>query len=82
MSRDRAIHNSEQASLERTTPAAHDAYQNWLHDFRNALGNTTIAASAARFALDDKSYADVAASMRHIEEGCERCLQLLRTMPR
>jgi hypothetical protein len=54
----------------------------WTHEFRNALGNITIAASAAKGELADNQSQQVSALMRQIEEGCERCLRLLRTMPR
>ena len=81
MSRDRDHSSSELPKVDGRTPRGDETYENWLHDFRNALGNTTIAASAARYALDDKSYDDVAISMRQVEEGCERCLRLLRTLP-
>ncbi len=53
----------------------------WSHEFRNALGNTTIAASAVRFEVRAGHYDQVDALMRQIEEGCERCLRLLGTMP-
>jgi len=54
----------------------------WMHDFRNALGNVTIAASAAKAELADHPSDQASALMRQIEEGCDRCLRLLRTMPR
>ncbi len=54
----------------------------WIHDFRNALGNTTIAASAIRGVLEQQRYEQVEMLMRQIEEGCERCMRLLGTMPR
>jgi hypothetical protein len=54
----------------------------WMHEFRNALGNITIAASAAKGELADNQSQQVSVLMRQIEEGCERCLRLLRTMPR
>ncbi len=54
----------------------------WIHDFRNALGNITIATSAVRCELADHQYEQTSASIRLIEEGCERCLRLLHTMPR
>lgn len=53
----------------------------WLHEFRNALGNTTMAASAVRFEVHGGHYDQVDALMRQIEEGCERCLHLLGKMP-
>ena len=53
----------------------------WVHEFRNALGNTTIAAEAARSLLE-RHEEHIDRLMRQIEEGCERCLQLLHTMPR
>ena len=53
----------------------------WIHEFRNALGNITIATSAVRFELADHQYEHTPASIRLIEEGCERCLRLLHTMP-
>ena len=58
------------------------AYENWVHEFRNALGNITIAASAARHELTEHQSLQTPALMRQIENGCDRCLQLLRTMPR
>ena len=54
----------------------------WMHDFRNALGNITMAASAAKCELADQQSEQASALMRQIEEGCDRCLRLLRTMPR
>jgi len=57
-------------------------YENWVHEFRNALGNITIAASAARHELAEHQSPQTQALMRQIENGCDRCLQLLRTMPR
>jgi hypothetical protein len=54
----------------------------WMHEFRNALGNITIAASAAKGELADQQFQHAASLMRQIEEGCERCLRLLRSMPR
>jgi len=57
--------------------------EDWVHEFRNALGNVTIAASAARCELsDDKSGQSAALLMQQIEDGCDRCLRLLGTMPR
>jgi len=53
-----------------------------VHEFRNALGNITIAASAAKSELAEHQYPQASVLMRQIEEGCERCLSLLRTMPR
>jgi len=53
----------------------------WMHEFRNALGNILIAANAARGLLTDQRNADIETAMGHIEDGCERCLRLLRTMP-
>ncbi len=53
----------------------------WIHEFRNALGNITIAASAVKSELADHQNEQFAESIRHIEEGCERCLRLLRSMP-
>ena len=58
------------------------ARDEWMHEFRNALGNVTIAASAARCELTDRRPVEAAALMLQIEEGCERCLGLLKTMPR
>jgi hypothetical protein len=54
----------------------------WMHEFRNALGNITIAASAAKGELADDQSQQASALMRQIEEGCERCLRLLSAMPR
>ena len=56
--------------------------EDWIHEFRNALGNITIAASAAKGELAELQYPQASALMRQIEEGCDRCLNLLRTMPR
>jgi hypothetical protein len=53
----------------------------WIHDFRNALGNASIAASAARYEIAHGQSGQMDVLMQRIEEGCERCLQLLRTMP-
>jgi hypothetical protein len=53
----------------------------WMHDFRNALGNILIAANAAKGLLTDQRSAEIAVAMGHIEDGCDRCLRLLRTMP-
>jgi hypothetical protein len=58
------------------------AYEDWVHEFRNALGNITIAASAARSELAKHQSLQTSALMRQIEKGCDRCLRLLRTMPR
>ncbi len=54
----------------------------WVHDFRNALGNTTIAASTVRGAIAERNYQEIDMLMKQIEEGCERCMRLLGTMPR
>ncbi len=70
----RPARGSERANSER---------EDWIHEFRNALGNVTIAASAARCELtDDKSGQAAALFMQQIEVGCDRCLRLLGTMPR
>lgn len=58
------------------------AYDDWVHEFRNALGNITIAASAAKGELAELQSVQASALMRQIEEGCDRCLRLLRSMPR
>jgi hypothetical protein len=57
------------------------AREEWMHDFRNALGNILIAAGAAKGLLTDQRNAEIAIAMGHIEDGCDRCLRLLRTMP-
>ncbi|HTA66516.1 MAG TPA: hypothetical protein VK753_13540 [Xanthomonadaceae bacterium] len=54
----------------------------WMHEFRNALGNVTIAASAASAEFADHPSQQASSLMRQIEEGCDRCLRLLKTMPR
>jgi hypothetical protein len=54
----------------------------WTHDFRNALGNTIIAASAVRGVLQEQHYRQVDMLMHQIGESCERCMRLLETMPR
>lgn len=55
--------------------------EHWVHDFRNALGNTTIAASTIRWMLNQQCDEQLDALIRKIEAGCERCLRLLATMP-
>lgn len=55
--------------------------EEWIHDFRNALGNITIAASAASGQFSSQQDPLLRAMLVQIEEGCERCLKLLRTMP-
>ena len=70
--RDASIHPGEPERSER---------DEWVHDFRNALGNILIAANAASGLLKDQRNTDMAVAMGHIEEGCDRCLRLLRTMP-
>ncbi|HEY2346640.1 MAG TPA: hypothetical protein VGH80_12315 [Xanthomonadaceae bacterium] len=57
------------------------AREEWMHDFRNALGNVTIAASAAASQLVEIPDPVLRAAMAEIEAGCQRCLKLLRTMP-
>jgi len=80
--------NPSVAESNRADPAGHaadstrTAYENWVHEFRNALGNVTIAASAAKSELAAHPELQASALMRQIEDGCDRCLRLLRTMPR
>jgi hypothetical protein len=71
------------AANRRAAPSeeTRSARDNWIHDFRNALGNTTIAASAVRAEIDQRSYQQIDMLMRQIEEGCDRCLRLLSAMP-
>jgi len=51
----------------------------WMHDFRNALGTILLGADAAK-ALFQRN-AEISLAMGRIEDGCNRCLRLLRTMP-
>ena len=54
----------------------------WVHEFRNALGNVLMAAGTARIELADNRPESASMLMRRVEEGCDRCLRLLETMPR
>ena len=69
------------APADRSASVSPTERELWIHEFRNALGNITIATSAVRFELADHQYEHTPASIRLIEEGCERCLRLLHTMP-
>jgi len=53
----------------------------WTHDFRNALGTVLVAAGVARSLLPYARNAEVTTALGRIDEGCNRCLGLLRTMP-
>jgi len=68
-------------NADRSAHGTRTEHEIWLHEFRNALGNITIAASAVKGELAGHQQEQIRASMRHIEEGCDRCLRLLRTMP-
>lgn len=59
--------------------SVHTERDTWIHEFRNALGNIMIGTSVVKSKLAEQR--DTSASIRHIEEGCERCLRLLGTMP-
>lgn len=75
--------NSAPSRPERASERLYSEREDWIHEFRNALGNVTIAASAARCELsDDKPGQAAAMLMQQIEDGCDRCLRLLGTMPR
>jgi len=53
----------------------------WMHEFRNALGTILAAAGAANSLLMDHREIEVSIAIGHIEDGCNRCLRLFRTMP-
>ena len=61
--------------------AEHSEREVWLHEFRNALGTVMVAAGAAKCLITDLGEIEVSIAMGHIEEGCNRCLRLFRTMP-
>lgn len=58
-----------------------EAHEEWMHAFRNALGSVTIAASTASRQAEDCPDPSLRELLARIENGCERCLELLRTMP-
>jgi hypothetical protein len=53
----------------------------WVHDFRNALGTILVGADAANALLQVQRNVEISLAMGRIEDGCNRCLRLLRTMP-
>jgi len=61
--------------------AEHSESEFWMHEFRNALGTVIVAAGAARSLLTDHGEIEVSNAMDRIEDGCNRCLRLFRTMP-
>ena len=61
--------------------AARSEGEFWMHEFRNALGTIIVAAGAARGLLTDRAEIEVSIAMERIEDGCNRCLRLFRTMP-
>ncbi len=76
---DPTLHEADSLSASDQSRAALD---HWMHDFRNALGTATLAASAVRSEIEPCRNEQVDILMRQIEEGCERCMRLLNTMPR
>lgn len=61
--------------------AEHSEHEIWMHEFRNALGNIMAAASVARCLLTDRGEGGISTAVDRIEDGCNRCLRLFRTMP-
>jgi len=55
--------------------------EEWLHDFRNALATILAAADIARIQPRDHRNVEFSRAMGCIEDGCNRCLRLLHTMP-
>jgi len=72
-------------SRRRASPGSAEAERSeceyWMHEFRNALGTIVVAAGAARSLLTDRGEIDVSIAMDRIEDSCNRCLRLFRTMP-
>ena len=73
--------DSRRSASSGPAEAEHSEREIWMHEFRNALGNIMVAAGAAKSLITDPGEIEISIAMGHIEEGCNRCLRLFRTMP-
>ena len=83
LNRSKPLTTADSRSFASPDPAKAEHPENeiWMHEFRNALGTIMVAAGAASSLLTDRGEIEISIAMDRIEDGCNRCLRLLRSMP-